>query len=101
VKKAVKTDQGDERPCFSKSHCQIKATNAHASRNLIALRQDLVQSNTSVDSFTAPSSGGGDRARVHPIANSVPEGKATTKGKLLRSQVESLKIFLKILQNQQ
>jgi hypothetical protein len=69
---------------------QIKATNPHASRNLIALRQELVQSNNSVDSFTAPSSGGGDRARVQPIANSVPEGAATTKGKFLRSQVKSL-----------
>jgi hypothetical protein len=69
---------------------QIKATNAHASRNIIALRQDLVQSNTSVDSFTTPSSGGDDRARVQPIAKIVPEGAATTKGKLLRSQVESL-----------
>jgi hypothetical protein len=69
---------------------QIKATNAHASRNLIALRQDLVQANTSVDSFTAPSSGGGDRAWMQPIANSVPEGATTTKGKLLRSQIEFL-----------
>jgi hypothetical protein len=43
-----------------------------------------------VDSFTAPSSGGGDRARVQPIAISVPEGAATTKDKLPRSQVKSL-----------
>jgi hypothetical protein len=43
-----------------------------------------------VDSFTTPSSGDDDRSRVQPIAKIVPEGAATTKGKLLRSQVKSL-----------
>jgi hypothetical protein len=59
---------------------QIKTTNAHASCNFIALRHDLVQSNTSVDSTTTPSSDDNDRVRVYPIEKIVPEGASNVSG---------------------